>query len=282
MRRFDKLHLPLDVHQWNERNPAMKRIVRRVQTLNERAAELTAAAGQLPKRVAEMREAMTATTSQLQSLKTDIQVNVADLVIDREDDFAAALAEISSHAPVLAEAGFLLEGLDIEVSPTQRVVVQLVRIGDAEPGEIEKLIQKHQGETTLRAILSAILKAGDVAATIKIEGLDYHQLLIGIGPVPIIRIGWRSATSPTAFAPAAASTSWQPSASKPLPGGSSFFGPPISGTTTYAVRPEEPVDEPSILVEATIPATVTPPPLPPQSADPLARFKVMPDLHRQR
>ncbi len=151
----------------------MKRIVRRVQSLNERAAELTAAASQLPKRVAEMREVMTATTGQLQSLKTDIQANVADLVIHREDDFAAALAEITSHAPVLAEAGFLLDGLDIEVSPTQRVVVQLVRIGDAEPGEIEELIQKHHGRTTLRAILSAMLKARDVAATIRIDGLSH-------------------------------------------------------------------------------------------------------------
>ncbi len=260
----------------------MKRIVRRVQTLNERAAEITAAACQLPKRVAEMREAMTATTSQLQSLKTEIQVNVADLVMVREDDFASALAEIASHAPVLAEAGFLLDGLDIEVSPTQRVVVQLVRIGDAEAGEIEELIQKHQGKTTLRAILSAILKASDVAASIKIDGLDYHQLLIGIGPVPIIRIGWRSATSSTAFAPAAASESWQPSVSKPLPGGSSFFGSPISSTTTFAQRPPEPDDEPSIPAARATPAAATPPPLPPPSSDPLARFKVMPDLHRPK
>jgi hypothetical protein len=259
----------------------MKRIVRRVQSLNERAAELTAAASQLPKRVAEMREVMTATTGQLQSLKTDIQANVADLVIHREDDFAAALAEITSHAPVLAEAGFLLDGLDIEVSPTQRVVVQLIRIGDAEPGEIEELIQKHHGRTTLRAILSAMLKARDVAASIRIDGLDYHQLLIGIGPVPIIRIGWRSATSSApAPAPSAASTSWQPSVSKPLPGGSSFFGPPISSTTSFAPVPPEPEDEPATPVAAAKPAAAVPPPLPPPSTDPLARFKVMPDLHR--
>jgi hypothetical protein len=260
----------------------MKRIVRRVQTLNERAAELTAAASQLPKRVAEMREVMTATTGQLQSLKTDIQVNVADLVIHREDDFAAALAEITSHAPVLAEAGFLLDGLDIEVSPTQRVVVQLIRIGDAEPGEIEALIQKHHGRTTLRAILSAMLKARDVAASIRIDGLDYHQLLIGIGPVPIIRIGWRAATSTPTPAPAqpAATTSWQPSVSKPLPGGSSFFGPPITSTTAYAPRPEEPEDETAKPAAAATPAA--PPPLPPASTDPLARFKVMPDLHRHK
>lgn len=257
----------------------MKRIVRRVQTLNERAAELTAAASQLPKRVAEMRGIMTATSGQLQSLKTDIQVNVADLVMVREDDLGAALAEIASHAPVLAEAGFLLDGLDIEVSPTQRVVVQLLRIGDAETGEIEGLIQKHPGKTTLRAILSAILKARDVAAAIRIEGLDYHQLLIGIGPVPIIRLGWRSAVTTAAPASTAtASESWQPSVSKPLPGGSSFFGPPLAGTTLYPPRPREEHDSPTS-VAVTNPST--PPPLPTPDIDPLARFKVMPDLKRK-
>jgi len=266
----------------------MKRIVRRVQTLNERAAELTAAAGQLPKRVAEFREAMTATSGQLQSLKTDIRVNVADLVIDQEDDLGAALAEIVGHAPVLAEAGFLLDGLDIEVSPTQRVVIQLVRIGDAEPGEIEALIQKHPGKTTLRAILSAIHKARDVASTVKIDGLDYHQLLIGIGPVPIIRIGWRSASTATTAAPAftpsaAASTSWQPTFSQPLPGGSSFFGPPVSAPTAPqpAQKPDFPIAPPvPIPLAGTKPAPAVPPPLPPPDIDPLARFKVMPDLHR--
>ena len=260
----------------------MKRIVRRVQTLNERAAELTAAAGQLPKRVAEMREAMVATTGQLQSLKTDIQVNVADLVIDRDDDFAAAVAEISSHAPVLAEAGFLLDGLDLEVSPTQRVVVQLVRIGEAEHGEIEALIKKHQGKTTLCAILSAMLKARDVAVSIKFDGLDYHQLLIGIGPVPIIRLGWRSAASGPIVTQPVATTSWQPSVSKPLPGGSSFFGPPISSTSVFAPRSQTPDDDPLDSDVDVVPAAITPPPLPPASTDPLARFKVMPDLHQSK
>jgi hypothetical protein len=270
----------------------MKRIVRRVQSLNERAAELTAAASQLPNRVAELRQAMTATSGQLQSLKTDIQVNVADLVIDREDDLSAALADIAGHAPVLAQAGFLIEGLDIEVSPVQRLVVQLLRIGDAEPGEIEDLIQQHPGQTTLRAILSAILKARAVAASIKLDGLDYHQLLIGLGPVPIIRLGWRAASA--VAAPAASSTraSWQPSVSQPLPGGSSFFGPSATIATLSPPSPEALpfIEEPAPAIPTppptagitALPDAAAPPPPAAQDTDPLARFKVMPDLHRPR
>lgn len=294
----------------------MKRIVRRVQTLNERAAELTAAAGQLPNRVAELREAMTATTGQLQTLKTDIAVNVADLKVDREDELSAAIAEIAGHAPVLAKAGFLLDGLDVEVSPVQRLIVQLVRYKDVETLELQPLIQQYQQHPTLRAILSAILKARLMAATIDIDGLEYHKLLICIGPIPNIRLCWRAEAS----APAA-SSAWQPSPSQPLASSTSFFGPPLHGATTtptptpHIEAPEEwaehvEYEEPTeyaepveytehaeynpdafttsytppplpVAPQPVAPPTPTPPPLPPAPVDPLARFKVMPTLGRE-
>jgi len=288
----------------------MKRIVRRVQSLNERAAELTAAAGQLPNRVAELRQAMTATTGELQNLKSGIQINVADLKVEQDDDLGAALAEVAGHAPVLAKAGFLLDGLDVEVSPIQRLIVHLVRFDDVETLEIQALIQQYQQQKTLRAILSAILKARAMVETIDIDGLDYHKLTIGIGPVPTIRLCWRdSATDTTASSPFLNKSS----ASKSSTGvQTSFFGPPMdlppSATTglekqgeldaSVARGPQETIDSagtfttqaPPPLPDAADPApeqasgsqneepATWPPPSEP--VDPLARFKVMPSLNR--
>ena len=287
----------------------MKRIVRRVQSLNERAAELTAAAGQLPNRVAELRQAMTATTGELQNLKTGIQINVADLKVDRDDDLGAALAEVAGHAPVLAEAGFVLDGLDVEVSPVQRIIVQLVRFDDVETHEIQALIQKYQQQKTVRAILSAILKARAMVDTIDIDGLDYHKLAIGIGPVPTIRLCWRdSATDATATSPFQV----KPAAAKSSTGvQTSFFGPPINVASSATAEPknEEEVvatvtpDPQGTIQSAGTFTTQAPPPLPEpadttaeqtsgspdeepaspppsQPVDPLARFKVMPTLNR--
>jgi len=169
----------------------MKRIVRRVQSLNERAAELTAAAGQLPNRMAELRSAVTATTGQLQHLKSDIQLNVADLQVSREDDLSEALAVVVAHAPVLAEAGYVLDGLDVEISPVQRLIVQLVCHRHVGIPVIQGLVQRHEQQRSVRAILSAILKARAMVETVDIEGLDFHKLMIGIGPVPTIRLCWR-------------------------------------------------------------------------------------------
>ena len=294
----------------------MKRIVRRVQTLNERAAELTAAAGQLPNRVAELRQAVTATSGELQNLKSGIEVNLGDLQVDRDDDLSAALAEVAAHAPVLAEAGFILDGLDVEVSPVQRIIVQLVRYDDVETLHIQSLIQKYQQEKSVRAILSSILKARAMVETIQIDGLDYHKLMIGIGPVPTIRLCWRDTSTDagsTSLSPTKPSTS---RTSSPDARQTSFFGAPpafapMAGTeATEAVVVAEPgaapgettgnddsetevataahASHPSETETAAtpppLPAVVppaAPPPLPPPSTDPLARFKVMPNLDRR-
>ena len=181
--------------QSNIPNNTMKRIVRRVRSLNERAAELTAAAGQLPDRVTELRQAMTATSGELKNLKSGIEVNMTDLQTSREDELGEALAEVAAHAPVLAEAGFILDGLDVEVCPEQRVIVQLVRHDDIETLEIQALIQKYQQQKAVRAILSAILKARAMVETIEIDGLDYHKLTVGIGRVPTIRLCWRDTST---------------------------------------------------------------------------------------
>jgi hypothetical protein len=268
----------------------MKRIIRRVQSLNERAAELTAVAGQLPNRVAELREAMTATTGQLHHLKSDIQVNIADLKIDHEDDIGAALVEVAGHAPVFAQAGFLLDGLDVEVSPVQRIIVQLVRQKDVETAEIQKLVQQYQQQSTMRAILSAILKARVMVDTIEIDGLEYDKLQIGIGPVPTIRLCWRDRDA------ASTSQAWQPTRSQPLASGpqTSFFGPPIGGalsshpTAQTEEEAHDPQDTmatftmqgPPPLPEVHAPVPLAPPPLPSAPVDPLARFKVMPQLYK--
>ena len=290
----------------------MKRIVRRVQSLNERAAELTSAAGQLPDRVAELRQAVTATSGELQNLKSGIEVNLTDLQVSREDDLSAAIAEVAAHAPVLAEAGFILDGLDVEVSPEARIIVQLVRYDDVETLHIQSLIQKYQQEKSVRAILSAVLKARAMVETIDIDGLDYHKLTVGIGPVPTIRLCWRdTSTEGQPFGQPSATSTSSRSSMQSAPQ-ESFFGAPPAFRPMAETAPEpeheeevveEVAQEPVVQelqpepVEAThashssqsvatpppLPAPVAPapPPLPQHPVDPLAKFKVMPNLDRR-
>jgi hypothetical protein len=218
---------------------------------------------------------MKATTGELQTLKTDIQVNVADLQIEHEDDIGTALVEVAGHAVVFSQAGFLLDGLDVEVSPIQRMIVTLKRQKDVDIGKLQELIQQYRDQSTIRSILSALFKARTMVDHIEIDGLDYDKLIIGIGPVPTIRLSWRDRSAKTA-APA-----WQPSASQPLTAAAtSFFGPSLQPTFRSAQAPTDPSIEEAPSPEPPLVSAVQPPPLPPQPADPLARFKVMPHLNR--
>jgi hypothetical protein len=110
---------------------------------------------------------------------------------------------------------------------------------------------------------------------IEIDGLDYDKLIIGIGPVPTIRLSWRDRSEKNA-APA-----WQPSASQPLTAtATSFFGPALQPTFHSAQAPTDLPIEEAPSPEPPFVSAAHPPPLPPQPADPLARFKVMPHLNR--
>jgi hypothetical protein len=269
----------------------MKRFISKVQNLSQKAAEIKAAMQQVPPKVAEIREAVAATTGQLQQLKSEIQYSVADLKADHEDHLSEALQEINSSAEIFAKAGFVLIGVDLEISPVQRMLVHLARVEDVHATVLRALLSANQHRRTTRAILSSLLQAKQMAETIEFGELIYDEVVVGIGPIPSIRVCWRTEEDEqTAFAqnapaisvapPLAASAQVGPAQPQSVFGTSSFFerrevGPtltPVQSTAPSVMS--GPVDEPSTVVKVPLPTKPT------ESVDPLARFKKMPVLHR--
>src|SRR5262245_36405811 len=101
----------------------MKQFVSKVRNLSQKAAEIKAAMQQLPPKVAEVREAVASTAGQLQQLRADVQSTVTGLKADTEQRISQAMQEINGSLDVFLEAGFDLGGLDLEISPVQRVLV---------------------------------------------------------------------------------------------------------------------------------------------------------------
>lgn len=267
----------------------MKRFISKVQNLSRKAAELKAAMQQVPPKVAEIREAVTATAGQLQQLKTEIQFSVADLKADQEDHLSEALQEINNSADVFAKAGFALSGMDLEISPVQRMLVHLARMEDAHAAVLRSLLQANQHRRTTRAILSSLLQAKQMAETVKFGDLIYDEVVVGIGPIPSVRLCWRSAEVeevdvaprqteiplPQAFASSA-------TASQSGFGPSSFFEKQETHPAPVVMQTRAP-EAPSPIVTASDQVTAHKPPVshvPEVSTDPLARFKKMPDLSR--
>lgn len=180
------------------RNEVMKQFISKVKNLSQKAAEIKAAMQQLPPKIAEVRDTVAATTGQLQQLKSEIQYSVADLKAEQEDRLSEALAEIHSSTDVFAKAGFKLSGVDLEISPVQRMLVHLTKIDDVHTSVLRSLLQANQQRRTTRAILSSLLQAEQMADTVELGDLVYSEVVVGVGPIPSVRLCWRSSEIETA------------------------------------------------------------------------------------
>lgn len=269
----------------------MKRFVSKVQNLSQKAVELKAAMQQVPPKVAEIREAVAATTGQLQQLKSEIQYSVADLKADHETSLSEALQEINDSADVFAKAGFVLDGVDIEISPVQRALVHLLRAEDVPASVLRALADANQHRRTTRAILSALLQANQMAETVELGVLIYNEVIVGIGPIPSVRLCWRLEQSePEPAVQTSPTVAIAPVTATPAPQTSAFV------TSSFFERKEvEHKEEPSLasaqpiaapLASAASPVESKPVATPESPAptetsnDPLARFKKMPVLGR--
>jgi len=184
----------------------MKKLVTRVQNLGQKAAQLQQALKSVPPKIAEIREAVALTTGELQQLRADVQSSVAGLVAHDTAGLSQALREINGGTEVFQQAGYALAGVDLELSPSQRLTVHLARLEHADEATLKSLIAANQSRRTVSALLSALLRAEEMAGSMQLTGLVYAELAVHIGPSPTVRMGWRTelaveATAPPVFPP---------------------------------------------------------------------------------
>jgi len=219
----------------------MKKFIRTLQMMSERAAEVQEAIQRMPPKVAGIREAMTMTTGQLQQLQSDVQKNVASLKADSQDRLIAALHEINGSHEVFQEAGYELGQVEMELSPVPRLIVHLNRVNDVRDSMLRSLVDANQGSRITHALLNSVMQAEAMADQVDIQGQVYYKLIVHIGPVPAVRLSWMpevdySASTPRSAAPMAT----------PAPG---FTGNAISTYgkesffATHATRAAEPPPE---------------------------------------
>lgn len=269
----------------------MKQFISKAKNLSQRAAELKAAMQQLPPKIAEVRETVAATAGQLQQLKSEIQYSVADLAVDDEQRLTEALREIDASSGIFTKAGFRLNGVDLEISPIQRMLVHLAKLEDVHPSVLRSLLSANKERRTTHAILSSLLQAQQMAESVKLSDLSFVEVGVGVGPVPSVRLRWRAEAGEEAAteAPAVQAIPGSPplAASAPVTPSAfsqgSFFEKrqpqpvPVTRQTTTAPVPTVQVSTP-LTAPAEKPTAIESAQHPEEHVDPLARFKKMPEL----
>jgi hypothetical protein len=193
--------------QREQESQAMKKFIRTLKTLGERAAQFQETLQLVPPRVAEVRQAVSLTSAQLRQLQADVQLNVASLKAENPDRLVDALQEINGSLEVFQEAGYELGHVEMELSPVPRLIVHLDRVRDVRGSILQALSNANRERRTTHALLNAIIQAEAVADRVDIQGQVYYRLVVHVGPVPSVRLGWMPAPEPaSAAAPAVAPT----------------------------------------------------------------------------
>jgi hypothetical protein len=168
----------------------MKKFIRTLKQLSERAAQFQETLQQVPPKVAEIRQAVSLTSGQLRQLQADVQMNVASLKADNPDRLVDALHEINGSNEVFQEAGYELGHVEMELSPVPRLIVHLDRVEDTRDSVLQALSEANRERRITQALLNAVIQAEAVADRVDIQGQVYYRLIVHVGPVPSVKLGW--------------------------------------------------------------------------------------------
>jgi hypothetical protein len=168
----------------------MRKFITRVQNLGQKAAQIQQAIQSVPPKIAEVRQAVAMTTGQLQQLRSDIRAGAADLRADSEGSLLQALQEVNGATQVFEQAGYELAGVDMELSPNQRLIVHLSRFEQVDSSTLQSLLRANQHAKTIHGILWSLIRAEEMAAQVDVANMIYRELIVHVGPIPSVRMGW--------------------------------------------------------------------------------------------
>ncbi len=265
----------------------MKNFLYKIQDLGQKAAQIKQAIEGVPAQAAQLHESVLMTAGQLQQIRADVQTAVGGLRADNEDRLTHALREISDGADAFLDAGYQLVGVEMEVSPVQRLIVRLAKVESVPESRIHSLVSANIGRATISALLSSLAKAEALTARMHLSNLSYRELVVHVGPTPSVRLCWRADDLIESSEPAHGAVSPPPipvvpTTPSPTPSAfeqSSFFEPRAASLVAEP-KPAE-VATPAAAPAAAAPITKTV-----HGSDwkatALDRFKKMPDASKYR
>lgn len=273
----------------------MKKMLRRAKELSEQAERVRELLESAPERIEQAKGIVTLTTSQLQQLRTDVQSSIAGLRAETGDAVTGAVRELNEGGQTFIRAGYALSGVDMELGIAPRVTAHLERVEEVGIPAIRALLTPNSDRRIVHGILSALVKAEELAESTQFDGMEYTEVSIQVGPAPTIRLRWRASSAEVethtstpppipgaavAAAPSAAAA--QPAApATTMFAQTSYFEPRAATPAPLRQQVEAPSTETPASTSAASEASRA---LPAAYAenDPLARFKKMPNLAKRR
>jgi hypothetical protein len=271
----------------------MKKLSGRIERLNQRASQIRQVVDSMPAKAAALRETVAATVGHAQQLRSDLVAGVSGLRPKVETEIAATMRALDGASDVLARAGYVLDGVDLEPGIGgigRRVLARLGCVEEVSLADLRRLLAAHADRAVVKELLSALVQAMESTEGIEFDELEFSEVIVDIAASQPVRIGWRSESADVAPSPPSPPAS--PVVPPPLP--SSESRPPAFSQSSYFARPAsaEPVAMPTQAAkeetaESRMPAasrpgvTATTSSASSWQSSALDRFKKMPDLSKR-
>ena len=234
----------------------MSKLARRMRNIGQRATQLSQAVQAAPQQAAQLRQSVLAAAGQLNELRDEVQACFTGLNVDTEERLGQVVTEVNENISVLESAGYELVSADIEIMPLRRVILRLDRFEKVGGAAIRALAVANATRTTIKALLSAMIKAEELSEKMEFPGLDYRGIAVHLGSISTVRVCWNyldeEAAQP-ATPPVIGVQTASPSSAQPLAtfGSGGFFQPRAASITQPAATAASIQTSPTPVAEAT-------------------------------
>jgi len=187
----------------------MSRVVSRMKDLGQKAMALKEALDRAPETVEGIRQTFAATADQLHQLRSEVRGSASELKEEAGLDLQDARRQLEAAADVLRKAGFEVTGVDLELGPLQRLRVHVRR-----PAGTAPRVTGPAEPPLLMALRTALEQAEAWLLEPVLEALAQEEIILTLGPVPSVRVCWRTPQAAGAAAPEVAPEAQPPAASQ--------------------------------------------------------------------
>ena len=98
------------------------------------------------------------------------------------------IEDIRSFLPILEEAGFKLNRLQIEVGLSPKIITLFETTPDASPERGRELLGEVKSSRLMRAMLEGLVKAAALQQHVHLPGMDFAGVEVAVGPIPSVRL----------------------------------------------------------------------------------------------
>ena len=112
------------------------------------------------------------------------------------DKLAAWVDDISAASPHLQAVGYRVGNVQLELSLTPRVIVELIKEAEVHDEAFQAVLANHTGNKTLCTLVKMIQQARRVEARIRLTGHRFQALEVELGLPPAMRMRYAQGPRP--------------------------------------------------------------------------------------